>query len=165
MEKKLRRYRNSLVTNGIGIITFGLWSMIKFIMSTVMQPIEFDDSVNDEMTEPIIKIIAIVIVAAIVVIILTIIFAVHFYIGLSAYREGINGKKGSFYLVTAGIMALIMCMTMTVYFVPQDDTNSFTLSSIAAFFIDLTTIIILVDMIYAALMSRRLAKKLESEAA
>ncbi len=29
MEAKLRRYRSSLVTNGIGIITFGLWSLIK----------------------------------------------------------------------------------------------------------------------------------------
>ena len=87
----------------------------------------------------------------------------HLYIGLSAYREGINGKKGSFYLVAAGIMALIMCITMTIYFVPWDDAGSFTVLSIAALFIDLTTVVILVDMIYAAIMSRRLAKKLERE--
>lgn len=163
MEAKLRRYRSSLVTNGIGIITFGLWSLIKFIMSTVVQPVEFDDAAIQEMADPTLKIIALIIVGALVVIILAIIFAVHFYIGLSAYKEGINGKKGSFYLVAAGIMALIMCMTMTIYFVPQDNADTFTLSNIAAFFIDLTTVIILVDTIYAALMSRRLAKKLESE--
>lgn len=28
---KLRRYRASLVTDGIGIITFGLWSIIKLL--------------------------------------------------------------------------------------------------------------------------------------
>lgn len=164
MEKKLRRYRSSLVTNGIGIITFGLWSMIKFIMSMVVQPVEFDDPANAEMADPIAKIIALIIVGAVVVIILAIIFAVHLYIGLSAYKEGINGKKGSFYLVVAGIMALILCLTLIFYFIPQDNADSFTLSNIAAFFIDFTTVIILFDMVYAALMSRRLAKKLESEA-
>ena len=163
MEKKLRRYRSSLVTNGIGIITFCLWSLIKFIMSMVVQPVEFDDAANLEMADPTLKIITLIIVGAIIVIIIAIIFAVHLYIGLSAYREGINGKKGSFYLVAAGIMALIMCMTMTIYFVPRNDAGSFTVSSIAAIFIDLTTVVILVDMIYAAIMSRRLAKKLERE--
>lgn len=126
--------------------------------------VEFDDAGNYEMADPTPKIIALIIVGTIVVIIIAIIFAVHLYIGLSAYKEGINGKKGSFYLVIAGIMALIMCMTMTIYFIPRDDADSFTVSSIAAFFIDLTTVVILVDIIYAALMSRRLAKKFESEA-
>lgn len=130
----------------------------------VVQPIEFNDPVNQEMADPIAKITALIIVGAVVVIIIAIIFAVHLYIGLSAYKEGINGKKGNFYLVAAGIMALVLCLTMTLYFVPQDNADLFTMSNIAAFFIDLTTVIILVDMIYAALMSRRLAKKLESEA-
>ena len=164
MEKKLRCYRSSLVTNGIGIITFGLWSIIKFIMSMVMQPINFEDAANDEMADPAAKIIALIIVGAIVVIILAIIFAVHLYIGLSAYKEGINGKKGSFYLAVAVVMALAICLTMTLYFVPHDNTEGVTMSNIAAFFIDLTTVVILIDTIYAALMSRKLAKKLESEA-
>ena len=48
METKLRRYRSSLVTNGIGIINFGLWSLIKVIIAAVVNPSNYTESIDDE---------------------------------------------------------------------------------------------------------------------
>ncbi len=161
---KLRRYRASLVTDGIGIITFGLWSIIKSLLSFLMQPSDFELPNNERIPDPAEILIIIVVAVIIVLIFVAIILGIHLYVGLSSYKEGRNGKKGSFYLVAAGLMAFLNCLGMTLYFVSPNGSKTITITSIAAFIIDLTTDIILLDMIYAAFMSRKLAAKLESEA-
>lgn len=161
---KLRRYRASLVTDGIGIITFGLWSIIKIIMTLLMQPFDLQLSDSETISDPTERMLVIVFAVVFVIISVAIILGIHMFVGLSAYREGRNGKKGSFYIVAAGLMAIFICLTMTLYFVSTDGGQTVSLTSIAAFIIDLTTVILLLDMIYAAFMSRKLAIQLESEA-
>ena len=161
---KLRRYRASLVTDGVGIITFGLWSIIKMIVTVLMQPVDVGLSSIETISDPTEKLLVIVIAIVFVLIIVAIILGIHLYIGISSYREGLHGKKGSFYLVAAGFLAFIICISMTLYFVSPDDSQALTITSIAAFIIDLTTVILLLDMIYAAFKSRKLTIQLESEA-
>ena len=163
MEKEIRRYRNSLVTDGIGIVYFVIWSIIKIVLNVVKESSDFIESFrktisdSDERSET--AIIIFLIIAFVVFV--TFILFLQLYIGLSAYKEGINGKKGNIYLVAAVIMMLINCLGMTLYFIPEYIADEISFSNIVAFFIDLTTVLILLDMIHSAIMSRKLSKQLE----
>ncbi len=161
MEKKLRRYRGSLVTNGIGIIVFGVWSILKLVLSLVIDPLDLNIAGDEYTTDQLADTIALVIVVIIFIIILTIVLLVHLYVGFSAYKEGIYGKKGSFYLVLVVIMALIDCCTLVLYLLPKDYSTNDSQVQFAAFIIDITTVVVLIDTLYTAIMSRKLAKQLE----
>ncbi len=158
METKLRRYRSSLVTNGIGIINFGLWSLIKVIIAAVVNPSNYTESIDDEIVNTPAFIFGTIII---LIIILAILIFPYLYIGLSAYREGVRGKKGSGYLIFAGIILLVTILQMVFYFFPQDSYEMSVSTYVASFLIDFTTIILLLDTIYAAIMSRKLSKLLE----
>ncbi len=159
MQTKLRRYRNSLVTDGGGIIAFGLWGVIKFIISYFSDSLFSSTDLDDEIAN---STFYIVMSVMLMIIIISIILSINCYIGMSAYKEGINGKKGSFYLVAAAFLVLIVLGEMTLYFVPDSSNEIGLISRLAAFFIDLTKAIILLDMLYAAFMSRRISKKIAS---
>ena len=161
MEKKLRRYRGSLVTNGIGIIVFGVWSILKLVLSLVIDPLDLNIAGDEYTTDQLADTIALVIVVIIFIIILTIVLLVHLYVGFSAYKEGIYGIKGSFYLVLVVIMALIDCCTLVLYLFLKDNSTNDSQVQFAAFIIDITTVVVLIDTLYTAIMSRKLAKQLE----
>ena len=160
MDTKLRRYRGSLVTNGGCIIAFGLWSALKFVITFITDSDLFNYEINDHAEGSeyalILKILTIIFVASIIAFILYI----HIYIGRSSYREGLSEKTGSFYLVITFIVAVIVLFEMVLYLVPRDNIEENFISLLAAFFIDLTKELLLVDTLYVAVMSRHIAKKI-----
>ncbi len=159
MDKKLRRFRNALVINGWGIVAFGVWSVIKLILIFISNPPSFEVAETDA----IVKIISKIFLIAALIIVITCILSIHLYIGRSASREGINGKRGSFYLVAAVFVFLILLCEMVLYFVPDESGKIALIGKLAAFFIDLTKTVIMVDTLYSAFMSRKLANKLENQ--
>lgn len=158
--KKLRRYRGSLVSNGKGIIYFGAWSVIKSILSIMRNPESILSNSTDYPTW-----VAILSTLLLFFSVSFIAFAVNLYIGRASCKEGLNGKKGSFYLVVAGVVAMIDIGFLLIYLVTGLSGGEDFDLALAAFLVDLTKSVLLIDIIYTAIMSRRMEKKLRSAAA
>ncbi len=84
----------NLITTGTGLMFFGLWTFIKFFLTTVFLGIEYDDNSNEvKLIATIITIIAVAIVSAL-----------FCYVGLSARAEGKGKKKSVVYLIVNGFL-------------------------------------------------------------
>lgn len=85
----------NLITTGTGLMFFGLWTFIKFFLTTVFLGVEYDDNTSDEvkLTATIIAIIAVAIISAL-----------FCYVGLSARAEGKGKKKSVVYLIVNGFL-------------------------------------------------------------
>lgn len=85
----------NLITTGTGLMFFGLWTFIKFFLTTVFLGIEYDDNTSDE-----VKLIATIIT----IIAVAIVSALFCYVGLSARAEGKGKKKSVVYLIVNGFI-------------------------------------------------------------
>lgn len=85
----------NLITTGTGLMFFGLWTFIKFFLTTVFLGIEYDDNTSDE-----VKLIATIIT----IIAVAIVSALFCYVGISARAEGKGKKKSVVYLIVNGFL-------------------------------------------------------------
>ena len=153
MQTKLRRYRSSLTTNGVGIVSFGIWSAIKLILM-LMNDIFSTSLIDFESTVVYFLTLFIIFLFAIIVL------GLHLYIGKRAYREAIDGANGSLYLIIIALLIPIVFFEIIVLLSGMKEDNDDYLTACISISIDLVKALILIDTIYSAIMSRRLAKKL-----
>lgn len=108
IEKELRRNRSTLAVVGLGVIAFGAWSVVKTVLILTLRagdPLE-----NSEFAEGAFSEIAHIIFYAFIVLVLLLDLALRLYVGLSARKEGLRGKKSAKYIVLACLLA-----AMSVY--------------------------------------------------
>ncbi len=155
---ELRRVRNNLRCDGAGYILFGVWGVLKILITVtmdksflqkVMEQVEFD--AGDEYNRMIANIVMFIFFTIIALITLL----VHLYVGLGAlrYSKGIK-KKG--FLVAAVLLMIITVDGIINYFEPgeykEDDYDSI----FASVLVDLTAIFLLFDMLYSAYRINRM---------
>ena len=94
-EVKMRRYQNLLTVSGLGVIMFGVWSVLRTILLLFFQQNAVSQAFNDESVT--VRILSYTILA----VMLLADSLSRLFVGLSARAEGFGKKKGYAYIVFA----------------------------------------------------------------
>ena len=149
-EIKMRRYQNLLVVSGLGVIIFGLWSVLKTILLFFLNEEELDDYPND----PFFRVILFALVAAA----LLIEFLIRLFVGLSARAEGFGKKKGYAYIVIAVLLALASLESLVLIFIEADYETITEL--VVSVIVEATSLIVTIELMVAAFTVKKLKKEL-----
>ena len=150
MNARERRMEINLRTLGNGVIFLGAWSFIKYALTFLITGTFFNGQLNEIET----------IVANIFAwIVITLHLLLSLYIGLSARSEGKGKHKTIFYLIVTGLLIIFYIAgvvgDIALLFLGTD--GIFTI--IITLIIDLTAVIILIEMMCNAIGIRRMRKK------
>lgn len=159
----LRRNQNALVVIGLGVIAFGIWSVIKAVLYTAFNMEAFLDLSADSSLD---RNLGVVIFWIFMGIVLVIDLALRLHVGLSAVAEGRGRKKRHAYIVLALLMALISLMTVIASIVIAAsgyETTAPLGSLLVALIVELTSGILLVEMAVSAIKVKSLEKKRKKE--
>ena len=160
MEKELRRRRINLMTLGSGVIAFGVWSVLKTFLYMWVDSYTFEfPDISPEFLA-IAKLIAYAMMAFFMLIDL----ALRAYIGLSARNVGMGKKRGRAYIILAAFllgMSLVSWVLMLVNHMSSRMENQSAMDYYVSLFVELTSGVILADLIYTAVRIRKLEKCLE----
>ena len=105
MGAKTRRLENNLMTVGTGVAAFGVWALVKYILTAFV----LNEEIEDSMEPSSLKVIYIFVFS------LTLLdFLMRCFIGFSARAEGKGKNKGVFYLVITVLLILIYAFNIVV---------------------------------------------------
>ena len=159
-EVNLRRYSNTLAVSGAGVIAFGLWSIVKTILLSVMHPEVVGIIPDDDSLLP--RGVYIAMMISFLVLLLGIDIGFRIYVGVSARAEGNGKKKHITYLVFAVILLILSMLSLWTDLIFNDYDSI--LDFLAAILVEITSMAAVIELIYSAVRVRRLRRKLESEA-
>lgn len=172
-KRELRRNQDKLVTIGMGVITFSIWSIIRFFTQAFLNKDEiisnFWETVGElpeDMMEYMSDAVILLIYFGIVSIFMLIEVAIEFYVGLSAKAEGMGKKKGILYLIISVILAILNLMstiTMLDFSKSSAEIHYKPLERVALALIDLTYFVVLVEMIFAAIKVKKLKRMIQEK--
>lgn len=151
---KYRRDQNTLVVLGTGVIAFGLWGIIKTI-AQVLLGLQLFDPEDVETLGPAGMVVTIVII----VLLFSFDIFLRLYVGLRAHREA-NGKKyGNGHLVACSwlILGSVLSIALVFWAITQAEGDPF--DNVAAIFLELSSLIITVEVFAATIGVRRYRKK------
>ena len=159
-EVKLRRYSSTLTISGYGVIAFGLWSIVKTILLTVMHPDVMGIIPDEDVGFP--REVYITLMITFMTLLLGFDLGLRIYVGLSARSEGSGKKKHVTYLVFA-VFLLMLSMLSLWSGLDINDYDS-TLDYLASLLVEITSIAAVIELIYSSIRVRLLKKKLGREA-
>ncbi len=162
--RELRRNRDTLVIVGTGVITFGVWTVVKILLHYYLDHSEIIDILRENIegydnADPFTKNIYFGIYIFVFSVILAVDLALRFYIGRSAIAEGRGIKKGRLYIVLTGIMALFYILALYQTAVSVNDGRELW-EWIVTMVVDSTSMITLFEMAASALKVKSLEKRL-----
>lgn len=171
-EIKLRKYEHALVISGVGVIAFGIWSVIKAAIYFILIPM--DQLIKDDLREGVAELevqgvtdreVGYLLAAAILFTLL-VDFTLRLYIGRSAFIDGRRLKKKRFaYVIMAMFLAAGLVSNLVTRCVDLGSSEASTWDSAMAsanvsVIVDITSLLALIEMIVAATMVRRLRRRL-----
>lgn len=158
----MRRSQNTLIVVGTGTILFSVWTVVKTLSSFVLLKDEVIASVRntaDDVGFILSEQQLFYIVLVIMLIFLILFLAVRIYIGMSAISEGRGLRKSKGYLILAVIVIIINITTVAIsLFSAKSQESLGALSkdtSLSSLVIELTSIVMAVEMVFAAVRLRR----------
>ena len=149
-EIKMRRYQNLLTVSGLGVIIFGLWTVLKTILLLFLQEAMVDDLPDGLFYR--------VLFFTLIGGVLLIDFLIRLFVGLSARAEGFGKKKGYGYIVVAILIALASLASLVLIFFDTADRSI--LELIVSFIVEATSMIATVELLVAAFTVKKLKKEL-----
>jgi len=149
-EIKMRRYQNLLTVSGLGVIIFGLWTVLKTILLLFMQ----EDMVDDLPDGLFYRVLFFTLIGGV----LLIDFLIRLFVGLSARAEGFGKKKGYGYIVVAILIAIASMASLVMIFFDAGDRSI--LELIVSFIVEATSMIATVELLVAAFTVKKLKKEL-----
>lgn len=153
MDVTIRKLENNLITLGTGVIVFGFWSFIKFILTAVATGSQMWEDIDEGSKTT-------VIIATWIFVILYAL--VYLWVGMSARAEG-NGKhKRIFYLIVIGTIAAFSIIIIAVEILGIIYLNTSIGTMIITLIIDATRMVFLIELLCSAIKLRKL-KKLKSK--
>ena len=159
MQEELRRHQHTLVIGGTGVIAFSLWSLIKGTIFSflIKQPAEVAAITYDAIfVSEHVQLVVLLLVGLILAMILD--FPLRLYVARTANAIGKGRRSSSF-----GFMAALVIITLTDLFEIVLGVMTFSLergtffNDIIAIVVDLTSFFILVRMLYAVHMIKKLS--------
>lgn len=164
VETKIRKYQSILICSGIGVILFGVWSIVRLVLMVYMDEAHLLNligasdmmTIRNDIDVETIKKVAISFSFAF----LTFDLIARIYIGMSAIKEGRGQyKKRITYIVIAVICALISVSAdvneVVAFFRGKEEFESFLSAAI-----DISIHVASIEIIVAAIKVRALNKKL-----
>ena len=152
---KIRKYNKNVEINGAAMIMFGAWSVIRIVLSFIM---ETDDVARyvDKTDMDMMTYLVIAILASLLVLIVVSIFHLSIGIGAIRYAKGKSKKKG--FLFMSMLVMLGSVSTMPQYLSLLDSENNID-TTIASLMVDVTMIYIQIDMLKSVIRLEKLKKK------
>lgn len=148
MDKEIRRLENNLITLGTGVIAFGVWTFLKFVIYLI-----FGNELDDQVTG-----IAKVVTIIILLILGALDMLLRLYIGASARSQGRGKKKSGFYIVITALMILVLTLTIGIEVYSTLRLEGGLIDDVITLIIDVTSLVILVDLMVSAVRLRKLKK-------
>ena len=158
-ERELRRHQNTLIIIGLGVIAFGIWSIIKMVMLLLLAPDTLFELMAPKTETEVSKQTMMIIVVSLVAFFLLIDLALRLYVGRSAIREARTGKKRITYLIIAGLIAALNASSLSTPFIYGTQYYLSGLDMVVTFLIDLTSFIVLIELIRSGVKVRQLRKE------
>lgn len=185
---KLRKYESILVISGLGVIAFGLWSVIRAGIFYFLNPLDLTDYLDqaeiDEMVMEgqtngveVITDNMDVVLTVLIFIGLSLDLLLRVYVGLSARAYGRGRRRRGFYSILVWIMAFFVlagiCVTIDQYLHPivtvisTHDPNDLEWSAkrgdqaaSVSLLVDLTSFLVLLELGISSFKVKRLRKQL-----
>ena len=154
---QLRQNQNTLVVVGMGVIAFGIWSVVKTVMLAA-----FNTEQMTALSEQ-----GIVFVASFWVLLgiwLAIDLWLRLYVGLSAIHEGRGRKKRKAYIVWAFFMALFSALGVVAGLAAIRFSKALG-TTVVSVIVEITSCVLLVEMALSAIKVKRLSRQLEEQEA
>ena len=166
MQTELRKHQHTLITYGTGTILFGLWSLAKSVVYLVIDRSENSlYFIIDQLVEPDDKKSAFLIAIAAVSIVFLIDMIFRWVAGSSARKIG-TGMKIKPGFVIASLYIVAVDGFEFVSGIQNIIAGEFMqLDKLLTLLVDITSFIIVLQMIYAAFMVGKLSKAIELEGA
>ena len=149
-ERKMRRYRNLLTVSGLGVIIFGLWSVLKTILLLFMK----EGILSEIPDDTFVRVMFFLILGGI----LLVDVLIRLYVGLSARAEGFGKKKGYAYVVIAILMALASLTSLVLIFFDSNEQSIWEL--IVSVIVEATSLVVTIELLVAAFTVKKLKKEL-----
>ena len=149
-ERKMRRYQNLLTVSGLGVIIFGLWSVLKTILLLFMK----EGILSEIPDDTFVRVMFFLILGGI----LLVDVLIRLYVGLSARAEGFGKKKGYGYVVIAILMALASLTSLMLIFFDSNEQSLWEL--IVSVIVEATSLVVTIELLVAAFTVKKLKKEL-----
>lgn len=149
MDVKIRRLESNLTTIGTGIIAFGLWGFIKFILSYLFLGAQSVGIDGDEYK----TVVAIFAWAVAILIPL-----VYLWIGMSARAEGRGKRKSALYLFMVGWIIFVSTIAILMELYSLSKLKDW-FEIIVTLIIDLTRYVFLIELMVYSISLRKLRKE------
>ena len=158
----IRKTRNILIVVGTGTIMFSVWTVVKTLSSIFLLRDEAIAAARKTVDE-----IGLVVpdqqlffIALVTVLISMILFlTVRIYIGMAAISEGRGSRRRKGYLLLAVLMIIFNITAIVINFIsvnPQESLGAFSHdTSLSSLIIELTSMVMIVEMVFAAVRLRR----------
>ena len=167
----IRRSQNTLIVVGTGTILFSVWTVVKTLGTLILLKDEAVAVVRKTADENGIIISdqhLFYIVLAVTLIALLLFLAVRTYIGLTAISEGRGLRRRIGYLILAVIMIIFNITAVVMNFVSTTSQDSHAVfsedTSLSAHIIEITSIIMLVELVFSAIRIRIVRKRVSQSA-
>ncbi len=149
MGAKTRRLENNLMTVGTGVAAFGVWALVKYILTAFV----LNEEIEDSMEPSRLKVIYIFVFS------LTLLdFLMRCLIGFSARAEGKGKNKGVFYLVITVLLILIYAFNIVVEIIGYITFPPALLTMVVTLLIDVTSAAMLVELFVSSVKLRKLRR-------
>lgn len=149
MDAKIRKTEINLITLGTGVIFFGVWTLVKSLVSFFLLDTEIRENLSDEMF-----IFTIITFWSLI----AISFLLNFYVGLSARALGKGKNKSSFFLVVAGIIVFFRSILVVLEIIAAIFDHGDSINLLISAFIDITTIVFLVELMVYSVRLKKIRK-------
>ncbi len=152
MDKELRRNQNTLVMSGIGVIVFGVWSLIRFLMYILINARYLRAELGLESgTEY-------AVFYLVVALLLLADLGLRVYVGCAAIREGMKDKAGRVYVAIAVFLAASAAFSAYQDFLTFSEAYTDVADGYAATLADITSLVILVQLVISSLRLKRMRR-------
>ena len=149
MDVKIRKLESNLTTIGTGVIAFGFWGFLKFILSYLFLGAQSVGIDGDEY----ITVVAIFVWAVAILIPL-----VYLWIGMSARAEGRGKRKSALYLFMVGWIIFVSTIAILLELYSLSKLKDW-FEIIVTLIIDLTRYVFLIELMVYSISLRKLRKE------
>jgi len=155
---KYRRNQNTLVVLGMGVMMFGFWGIIKLIAQVLLGTQFIDPEELEDLGTG-----GTIFVTFFVAAVFSTDVILRLYVGLRARREGLGKKTGVGHLIVSVLLIMGSMITIGILFWGIMNTSGDLDENLIALFLELSSLVVTLEVFMASVSVRRYRKKAAKE--